>query len=72
METESGRGREGADGKPIHYKRDRGGGKRNSQNTGWMDGRMKGGKKVCLCVRACACAGEFLKEREGERCVPQG
>lgn len=39
-----------------------------------MDGRMKGGKKVCLCVRACLCAGEFLKEREGESegCVPQG
>lgn len=56
-------GREGADGKPIDYKRDRGGGKRNSQNTGWMDGRMEGGKKVCLCVRVCVCWRVF--EREG-------
>lgn len=43
-----------------------------------MDGWPNEGREesvfVCPCVRVCVCAGEFLKEREGESegCVPQG
>lgn len=39
-----------------------------------MDGWPNEGREESVFVCACVCAGEFLKEREGESegCVPQG
>lgn len=62
-------GRGGAEGKPIHYKRDRGGekGEQPEQET---DGRVKRKREE----EGGVCRTQFFRRREGrsEGCVPQG